>query len=91
MEMPIEEKFKALEDEYTHLVGKYLMMKAQYEVRLKADMVAILTEIQVGIGEMDSREHECDFATQWCIDRDIVVEIIQQKINALKEVAKDGD
>ena len=59
--------------------------KDQYEARLKADMVAMLTEIQLEIEKMDSREHECDFATQWCIDRDVVVKIIQEKIDKLKE------
>lgn len=29
---------------------------------------------------MDSREGECNYATSWCIDRDVVVEIIQERI-----------
>ena len=49
----------------------------------------VLTELQSEVEEMDSREHECNFATPWCIDKGVVVEIIQEKINALKGVEID--
>lgn len=49
----------------------------------KDEVITILTELQSEIEEMDSREHECDFATPWCIDKGVVVEIIQEKISAL--------
>ncbi len=59
--------------------------KDQYETRLKADIVAMFKELQLEIEGMDSREHECRFATQCCINRDVAVEIIQEKINALEK------
>ena len=51
--------------------------KDQYENRLKADMVAILTEIQLEIEELDTPNN--NWAYLDCAD------IIQQKINSLKE------
>lgn len=76
--MTIEEKFKVLENEYTHLAGKYHMMQAGYNARLKADMVAMLTELHLEIEEMPMYYDPSD-----------VSDIIQQKINLLKE-NKDG-
>ena len=65
---------------------KYQQLQADYETRLKADMVAIFTELQVGIGEhinpsnhTDSYEDGWSEGAEWCID------YIQQKINSLKE------
>jgi len=91
MGMTIEEKFKVLTDEYAHLNGKYAMMLADYENRLKADMVAMLTEIQLEIEEIRTEEpiHNghgiCGWEGKWA--EDIIQEcskIIQEKINALK-------
>lgn len=61
--------------------------KADYESRLKADMVAMLTEIQIEFDEKYWRD------TQGYIIRrngfnsgiEICIDIIQQKINKLKE------
>ena len=53
--------------------------KEQYEARLKADMVAMLTDIQLEIEELDPSGNE------WSDSLDACNEIIQQKINALKE------
>lgn len=50
--------------------------KADYKTRLKADMVAMLTEIQLEIEELDTPSNGDAYMT--CSD------IIQQKINALK-------
>ena len=67
-------------------LAEYRLMQADYEARLKADLVAMLTEIQL----------ECEENTvRWYVGRvdgksdDVVLmetlnEIIQQKINALK-------
>lgn len=52
--------------------------KDQYEARLKADMVAMLTEIQLEIEELDPSGNE------WSDSLDACNEVIQQKINALK-------
>ena len=64
--------------------------KADYENRLKADMVAILTEIQLEIEEcVDGAEGSPQFEQGVTIARVQVVEIIQQKINELK--GESGD
>lgn len=61
--------------------------KADYEARLKADLVAILTEIQLEIEEcVDGAEGSPQFEQGVTIARVQVVEIIQQKIDKLKEV-----
>lgn len=48
-----------------------------YETRLKADLVAMLTEIQLEIEELDTPNNNCAYLD--CAD------IIQQKIDKLKE------
>ena len=56
--------------------------KADYEARLKDDMVAMLTEIQLEIRhfmyDVNPSSSESDYACNYMID------IIQQKINALR-------
>lgn len=55
------------------------ILKDQYEARLKADMVAMLTEIQLEIEEMDSG---CGWEGYRPTAQ--VLEVIQQKINELE-------
>ena len=57
--------------------------KDQYEARLKADMVAMLTEIQLEIEEIVKEEGPND--KMWAIGLHYSEKIIQQKINSLKE------
>lgn len=62
---------------------KYQKMQADYEARLKADMVAILTEIQLEIKKQKYRElteDECGFK----FGISTASNIVQQKINSLK-------
>ena len=60
--------------------------KDQYEARLKADMVAMLTEMQIEIEEcVDGAEGSPQFEQGITIARVQVIEIIQQKIDKLKE------
>ena len=62
------------------IMRKYQKMQADYENRLKADMVAMLTEIQLEIEEfMGTISPNYDEAAQ------DISKVIQQKINALKE------
>ena len=70
---------------------KYQMVRADYENRLKADMVAMLTEMQLEIEEIRTDEpiyngHGiCGWEGKWA--EDIIQEcskIIQEKINSLK-------
>ena len=70
--------------------------KSDYENRLKADMVAMLMEIQLEIEEIRTEEpiHNGHGISGWegKWAEDIIQEcskIIQQKINSLKEI-KDG-
>lgn len=68
---------------------KYQMVRVDYENRLKADMVAMLTEIQLEIEErFNDRPFSYNHHQRTEFYRDID-EVIQQKINALKE-QKDG-
>jgi hypothetical protein len=68
---------------------KHQMMQADYENRLKADMAAMLTEIQLEIEEkFNDRPFSYNHHQRTEFYRDID-EVIQQKINSLKE-AKDG-
>ena len=71
------------------VMRKYQQLQATYENRLKADMVAILTEIQLEIEELDSRAGYSGngmptFSTDY-IRKKKVNELIQQKINALQK------
>ena len=64
--------------------------KADYENRLKADLEAILVELQTEIEEcVDGAEGSPQFEQGVTTARVQVVEIIQEKINELKE-NKDG-
>ena len=55
--------------------------KADYENRLKADMLAMLTEI-----DLEMSEQSFGIQTEpWEVVEDLRKEIIQQKINSLKE------
>lgn len=69
--------------------------KDQYEARLKSDMVAMLTEIQLEIEEIKPLEPTDDEDWQYgCFHglelmQDKCLKLVQQKINSLKE-AKDA-
>ena len=76
----IEDKDIELYIDRETLLQEYIP-KADYETRLKADMVAILTELKSEIDEM-----QClyvDFVHY--VNEYDVSNLIQQKINALKE------
>lgn len=62
------------------------ILKADYENRLKADMVAMLTEIQLEIEELciDTPLSECEEDMNRGIE--LAADAIQQKIDKLKEV-----
>jgi len=63
--------------------------KADYETRLKADMVAMLTDIQLEIEEKKFLESSCSFMDKteeknYAVYTDDISEIIQQKIDKIK-------
>ena len=106
MKMTIDEAIRYYEDKNVVLteeealantiaintMRKYQQFQADYENRLKADMVAMLTEIQLEIEEVRlerplmSRGHECyGFEDKTPTEiRQECSDVIQQKINALK-------
>lgn len=61
---------------------KYQQLQADYENRLRADMVAMLTDIQLEIEELKNEPACCHHFVRG-IRRSS--EVIQQKIDALKE------
>lgn len=69
---------KNISDNVLTIVREDYIHKADYENRLKADMVAMLTDIQLEIEELDP------FGDEWSDSLDACNDIIQQKINALK-------
>ena len=68
---------------------KYQIMQADYNARLKADLVAILVDLQLEIEEQKFDVHTdkdvWNDAIRVCSD------IIQQKINELKAESEDKD
>lgn len=63
---------------------KYQMMQAAYENRLKADLVAMLKELQSEIREVEVVQDEPKIrAGELCL-KGACIDLIQQKIHALK-------
>ena len=62
----------------------YDSFKKDYENRLKEDLAAMLTEVQLEIEELDPSGDE------WSDSLDACNDIIQQKIDALKSESEEG-
>ena len=60
--------------------------KADYEARLKADMVAMLTEIQLEIEELDLKDSIPDYTSGAEDTRDYITNMIEETIDKLKGV-----
>ena len=58
--------------------------KADYEARLKADLVAMLTDIQLEIEELDLKDSVFDYQKGAEETREYISDLIQQKIDVLK-------
>ena len=88
MGMTIEEKVKNIKEQLADVSAKYRMMQSDYETRLKADMVAMLTDIQLEIKELWDNRYDVWLDNQYYIGKsdtlEEVDEVIQEKINALK-------
>ena len=66
------------------VIKQYQMLKLDYNARLKADMAAMLTEIQLEIEELYP-EHQCSGELTGFADAiETITPIIQQKINEIK-------
>ena len=73
-------------------VEAYDSFKKDYENRLKADMVAMLVELQMDIEEsVDGGEGSPQFELGVSIAQNQVLEMIQEKINALKAESEDQE
>lgn len=66
-----------------HTMKKYQTLQADYEARLKADMVAMLEDLRLAIEELDYPK-DCDHACNGCLYWGDVDKLIDEKINALK-------
>lgn len=66
----------------------YQLMYEGEEIFTKDDLVNLLKNLQSEIEKIQSVP--CDYHGDWCVDRDKVWEIIQQKINVLRG-QEDGD
>jgi hypothetical protein len=58
--------------------------KADYEARLKADMVAMLTDLQLEIEELDVSDVVPEYQDGAEETREYITDLFQQKIDALK-------
>ena len=63
---------------------KYQMMQADYENRLKADLKAILVELQLEIEELDLKDSVSDYQKRAEETREYIANMIEQKINELE-------
>ena len=68
---------------FMRMEKKEAIPKDQYEARLKADMVAMLTEIQLEIEEMAHYKTNDDLT--FVVDLKVLNDLIEQKIDKLKE------
>lgn len=69
--------------------------RAEYEARLKADMVAMLTDIQLEIEEKKFLESSCSFMDKteeknYAVYTDDISKVIQQKIDKLKGIEDEN-
>ena len=78
----IEDKDIDLHIDRETLLQEYIP-KAQYEARLKADMVAMLEDLRLAIEELDYPK-DCDHACNGCLYWGDVDKLIDEKIKALK-------
>ena len=82
--MSIEEEVKNIKDQLADVSAKYRMMQADYNARLKADMVAMLEEISLKFDEqyyINRHELHDDFLNRGLEQGQ---DIIQQKIDKLR-------
>ena len=71
--MSIEEEVKNIKEQLADVSAKYRMMQSDYNARLKADLVAMLTEMQL------------QFEEKGCKDMRDCWWLLEEKIDKLKE------
>ena len=65
-------------------VEAYDSFKEEYKTRLKADMVAMLTEIQLEIEEIEVAKENTEIKAGECCMKGACIDLIQQKIDKLR-------
>jgi len=73
------------DEEMMQALGIVDTVLGNYDEALKADLVAMLTEIQLEIEETEPLCNECDYAIDDCTSKSKVNNIIQQKIDLLQK------
>ena len=94
MGMTIDEKNKFIEESKEHFKEWHDMNyipKADYENRLKADLEAMLTEIQLEIEELDLKDSVSNYQKGAEETREYITNMIEEKIDKLKEVQNDRE
>ena len=81
----LRDNAEKVSDSILDIVKEEYISKADYEKRLKTDLVAMLTEIQLEIEEESWTTEWLDGSDDIIVDMKSVNEVFQQKINALKE------
>lgn len=87
MQKELEDKDIELHIDRETLLQEYIP-RAEFEARLKADMVAMLEELDLQIEEMNTSHLSNDALAGFRWGRYCIRENIQQKINALKGAEK---
>lgn len=78
------------DEEMMQALGIVDTVLGNYDEALKADLVAMLTEIQLEIEETEPLCNECDYAIDDCTSKSKVNNIIQQKIDLLQKQTTDN-
>ena len=83
-------KTQESENQALCIMNAYEKIRNDYDTRLKADLVAMLTEIQLEIDELRAKKH---FQYKHGQEHGLndALELIQEKINALKEKTDGTD
>lgn len=83
-----QNNFTIVEDKWWEaaqdIICKYQQLQSDYETRLKADMVAMLTDIQLEIEEQCKIPNNCASAYDWNNGVYACYKAVQQKIDAVK-------
>ncbi len=78
-------KYKAAYGLAIDTMRKYQMMQADYEARLKADLEAVLVELQLEIEGLDLEDVVPEFQDGAECTREYIANMIEEKINSLAE------
>ncbi len=99
LDYPILENLRAYPSWSTDITGLVNMLndaesveaipKDRYEAKLKADMAAMLTDLQLEIEEIEVAKENTEIRAGECCMKGACIDLIQKKINSLKESKND--